>query len=213
MTTTAKFEQIERPDNLWARNNASWYRITPGKGARIEGIVSVGITSREQTNYSGERPVKVDCPAMWVELSPAIADDRGGCSSERLPITINGVQRDERFGAEVELLPASREDGHRDSYLRRVIEAIAEEYMTVNGVSYFVTSRLNYTTLSDSARKLVRSVIEAIAAEYITDERWHAYRVSQAEYAVDRAAQELDKAQAALDSAVAARTAVKAERA
>jgi hypothetical protein len=190
---TAQFEKIDQPANLWARNGASFYRVTPAKGARIEGVVSVGITSRDQTDYADARPVKVDCPAMWVDLSPTIADDRGGCSSDRLPIIINGKARDERFGATVELIPAGTDD-HRDEYYSRI---------TVNGADYFITSRMDsYNSLSDSARKLVYSVIQAIAAKYITDERWRAHLVGQADYQVQRATEDRDKAQQALDAAV-----------
>ena len=115
-TPVADYQQVTRPD-LWGGRNGTSYRLTPVKGARVDGTVYVGMTSHEADDYSAgrPRPVKVDRPAMWVDLSQSYADRRGGVSPEREPISVNGKAYDARYGARVEFLPA-RDNDHRAQY-------------------------------------------------------------------------------------------------
>ena len=204
--TIAQYEQIEKPAHLWNRGGkATFYRVTPVKGARIDGTFAVGMTSHEANVGYRESglPRNVHAPAMWVDLSPSLEDSTGGVASEREPLTINGKVYDARFGARAELVPAAPND-YREQYYRRV---------TVGGMDYLVTSRFDaWDGFSDSARRILHSVVEAIAAEYITDERWHAQKVSEADYKVSRATEKRDEAQKVLDEAIATLETIKAER-
>lgn len=48
--------------------------------------------------------------------------------------------------------------------------------------------------MTDSARDVLRAVLTAIAGEYVTDARWQAHLVSQAENQVTRRTEDRDKA-------------------
>ena len=193
-TAVASFQQVERPD-LYQRNGASFYAITPVKGARVEGTVSVGVTSHE-VDIPGARhwEPKRTVPAMWIDYTPMLADDTG----KRDLITVNGRQYGEGFGASVsgrvEFMPAGSY-GHLAKYYPSA---------TVDGETFYLRATINqFDHVTDKARDVLNAVAAAIAAEYVTDERWHAYCVSQAEYRVNRATEDRDKAQTALDVAVA----------
>jgi hypothetical protein len=207
-SAVASYQQVTRPD-LWNGRDGTFYRLTPVKGARVDGTVYVGMTSHETDDYSAgrPRPVKVDCPAMWVDLSPSLADTRqyGGrvissVGSEREPITVNSKVYDARFGARVEFLPASKNDHRAQHY----------PLATVGGRVYLISARFDsWDGITDSARDVLRAVITAIAAEYVTDARWHAQRISSAEYQVSRRTEDCDKAQKELDAAVAELAAIR----
>ncbi len=196
MNTTAaigNFHPIERPD-LYLRNNASFYSVTPVKGARVDGTVSVGVTSHE-VDVAGARhwEPKRTVPAMWIDYTPMHADDMG----QRDLITVNGRTYGEGFGASVsgrvEFMPA-------DSYSHL---GTCYPSATVDGVKYYLRATVNqFDHVTDKARDVLNAVAAAIAAEFVTDERWHDFQVAQAEYRVDRATEERDKAQTALDAAV-----------
>lgn len=193
-TVVASFEQSERPD-LYHRNGAGFYQITAVKGARVDGVVSVGVTSHEvdQPGAAHWEP-KRTVPAMWIDYTPMHADDKG----QRELLTVNGREYGEGFGGSVsgrvEFMPADSY-GHLSQYYPAAI---------INGDKYLLRATVNqFDHVTDKAREALNAVAAAIAAEFVTDDRWHTYLVSQAEHRVDRATEERDKAQQALDAAVA----------
>lgn len=195
--TTANFQKIDA-GNLFVRNGAAFYRITPAKGARVDGAVSVGVTSHEaMTHY---REPKLTCPAMWVDYTPMLADESyAACGGRnRVLITVNGREYGEGFGesvsGRVEFLPAENN------------QHLAKYYpvATVAGSKYYLRASVSqFDHVTDKAREALNAVAAAIAAEFVTDERWHAYQVDQAQRAVSSATEDRDKAQAKLDEAVA----------
>ena len=200
--TTANFRQTDAP-SLWARNGATFYRVTPNKGARIDGTFSVGITSRDQLDTQTGGRTKVDCPTLWVDMSPSAKDARGNIGSERLPVTVNGAQRSGwDCGATVEFLPATADD-HRAQWYPRV---------TVGGRDYLVRATVDtYAAFTDKACETLAETLAAIAVEYVTDARWHDYRVARATAIVADRERDLATAQTALDDARAELAAI-AER-
>lgn len=193
-TAVADFQHVERPD-LYRRNNASFYSVTPVKGARVEGVVSVGVTSHEVDVPSARSwEPKRTVPAMWIDYTPMHADDTG----ERDLITVNGRQYGEGFAASVsgrvEFMPADSY-AHLSTYYPSAI---------VDGEKYYLRATISqFDHVTDKARDVLNAVAAGIAGEFVTDKRWHAYLVSQAEYKVNRATEDRDKAQSALDAAVA----------
>lgn len=196
MTAIADYELTSRPD-LWNRGGASsFFRITAVKGARVDGTIAVGMTSHDVDDWSrgSGRPHKVNAPAMWVDLSPSVADERGGIGRDREPLRVNGKTYEARFGARVEFLPAGKND-HRAQHYPSV--SVADK-------SYLISARFDaWDGFTDSARDILRAVLQAIAAEYVTGERWHAQQVSQAQHKVDRAQDKVNEAQRDLDAAQA----------
>jgi hypothetical protein len=192
MNVIASFTEVAS-GTLLVRNGASFYRIAPVKGARAEGTVSVGVTSHDVTvpgaaSWEPKRTV----PAMWIDYTPSFEDRKHG---GRESLTVNGRE----YGAgsvsgRVEFMPA---DGY---------EHLSQYYpsATVNGTKYYLRATVSqFDSVTDKARDVLDSVAAAIAAEFVTDARWHAYRVSQAEYAVAHATEDRDKAQGKLDVALA----------
>jgi hypothetical protein len=195
MNAIASFTEVTS-DTLLVRNGASFYRLTPVKGARVEGTVSVGVTSHDVTvSGSHSWEPKRTVPAMWIDYTPSFEDRKHG---SRELLTVNGREYGAGFGesvsGRVEFMPA-------DAY-----EHLSKYYpsATVDGTKYYLRATINqFDSVTDKAREVLDAVASAIAAEYVTDERWHAYRVSQAEYAVARATEDRDKAQGKLDVALA----------
>jgi hypothetical protein len=190
MNAIAGFTEVTS-GTLLERNGASFYRLTPVKGARVEGTVSVGVTSKDVSSSDAWGP-KRTVPAMWIDYTPSFKD-RG-----RELLTVNGRQYGAGFGesvsGRVEFMPA-------DAY-----EHLSKYYpsATVDGTKYYLRATINqFDTVTDKASDVLNAVAAVIAAEFVTDERWHAYRVSQAEYAVTHATEDRDKAQAKLDEALA----------
>lgn len=203
--TMAHYEAIERPENLWGGRGGQFYRIVPVKGAKAQGIISVGMTSQCVTDSYGPggRPVQVSAPVMWVDLSPARMDHHGKCGSEREALVINGKTYDARFGARVEFLPAAAND-HRSQYY---------PLLTVGHRRYVVDVRFDsWDAFTDAARKVLTDVLLAIAMEYVTGERWHGQRVKDAEYKVERAQADFDSASEKLAVAQDRLVTVKAEK-
>ncbi len=196
-TAVANFQQVERSD-LFQRDHASFYAISPVKGARVEGTVSVGVTSHE-VDVPGARSwePKRTVPAMWIDYTPDRKEPWFDGTTRNL-ITVNGRQYGEGFGASVngrvEFMPADSY-GHLVNYYPAA---------TVDGVKYFLRATISmFDSVTDKARDVLNAVAAAIAAEFVTDERWHAFKVSQAEYRVARATEKRDEAQQALDAALA----------
>lgn len=195
-----KIEAIDPPAALWNRGgSATFYRVTSAPGVRMDGILAVSMSSHEPHYYEGSRRTTMHAPSVYVELCPTFADESGGRGRGDMPVTINGKEYNPLIGyARAEFLP--------DSYPHY-------PRATVGGREWAISSSVgSYDAWTDAARELIYRVIEAIAAEYVTDERWHAQRLSDADYAVNRATDEADKANAALADAIAARDAIKAER-
>ena len=191
-SAVANFQQVERPD-LLLRNNAGFHRITPVKGARVDGVVSVGVTSHE-VDVPGMRQwePKRTVPAMWIDYTSTHTD-----TSVRDLITVNGRAYGEGFAASVsgrvEFMPADSY-GHLSQYYPSA---------TVDGKKYYLRATINqFDNVTDKTRDALNAVAAAIAGEFVTDERWHAHLVAQAEYRVERATEERDKALTALDAAV-----------
>jgi hypothetical protein len=57
-TPVADYQQVTRLD-LWGGRNGTFYRLTPVKGARVDGTVYVGMTSHEADDYSAVLPAKL----------------------------------------------------------------------------------------------------------------------------------------------------------
>jgi hypothetical protein len=200
-TPIAEFTQTTN-DKLYTRNGAAFYRVTPVKGARVDGTVSVGVSCHDYTvpGWRSWEP-KRECPAMWIDYTPNYADDsyspNGGRSRET--ITVNGREYGEGFaagvGGRVEFIPAEGND-HLAKYYPQT---------TVDGSAYYLRASVSqFDHVTDKARELLNDVAAAIAAEFVTDERWLAFRISQAEYRVKNATKARDDAQSKLDDAVAA---------
>lgn len=197
---SAEFQTIEA-GNLFAREGSGFYRVTPAKGARVDATVSVGVSSHDVDAYFGDRREKVTAPAMWVDYTPFHADTR----STREIMTVNGREYGEGFGGSVsgrvEFMPA-------DHYAH-----LAKYYpaATVDGREYYLRATISqFDSVTDKARELLNGIAAEIAAEYVTDARWHAFQVSQAEYRVARATEARNEAQAKLDVAQAALEALQA---
>jgi hypothetical protein len=193
MNVIASFTEVTSGTPL-ERNGASFYRLAPVKGARVEGTVSVGVTSHDVTvpgaaSWEPKRTV----PAMWIDYTPSFEDRKHG---SRKLLTVNGREYGAGFesvSGRVEFMPADAY-GHLSQYYPST---------TVDGTKYYLRATVNqFDSVTDKAREVLDDVAAAIAAEFVTDERWHAYRVSQAEYAVARATEDRDKAQAKLDEAL-----------
>lgn len=204
--TTATVARIDRPADMFARNGAMFYRVTPGKGARVSGIVAVGVTAGTANTYGDDgRLTRVDTPALWFDLSPIPADgDNRTVGGDHHPLMVNGVARTIRFGGRVEYIPTKGDGDHRRDYYPAV---------TIGGVEYLVMATIDgyETGLSDAATETVHAVMTAIALDAMTDARWHAYRVAVAQRAVTRAADAVADAVKALDAARAELAALTAE--
>lgn len=192
--TTAAFTKIDA-GNLFERNGAVFYRVTPVKGARVDGVVSVGMSSHEiDAPNSRHYDPKISAPAMWIDYTPMHADNRG----DRELMTVNGREYGAGFGGSVsgrvELFPAASYP-HLERYCPATF---------VDGRKYYLRASIAmFDSVTDKARELLNAVAAAIAAEYVTDAAWLAFRISQAEYRVKRATEARDEAQAKLDAAAA----------
>jgi hypothetical protein len=192
MNAIAGFTEVT-DGTLLERNGASFYRLTPVKGARVEGTVSVSVTSHDVTiPGSNSWEPKRTVPGMWVDYTPSFKDKAG-----RKLLTVNGREYGAGFGesvsGRVEFMPAN-------SY--KYLSKYGHPTAIIDGVTYYVRATVNqFDSVTDKAREVLNDVAELIATEFVTDARWHAYRVSQAEYAVGRAIEDRDKAQAKLDAA------------
>lgn len=199
-TTVADFT-VTTNDKLYTRNGSTLYRVTPVKGARVDGTVSVAVSTHDYT-VPGTRnwEPKRECPAMWIDYTPNYANDSyspsGGRSRET--ITVNGREYGEGFaasvGGRVEFIPADSN------------EHLARFYpqTTVDGNDYYLRATVNQCDhVTDKAGDALNAVAAAIAAEFVTDERWLAFRISQAEYRVKRDTEARDEAQTKLDDSLA----------
>ncbi len=206
-TPVASFRQVDRPD-LYQRDRASFYEITPVKGARVEGTVSVGVSSHE-VDVPGARSwePKRTCPAMWIDYTPNFADGpRPEHTSGRETITINGREYGEGFAASVsgrvEFMPA-------DDYAHLVAYYPAA---AIDGTKYYLRATISqFDHVTDKASDVLNAVAAAIAAEFVTDERWLEFRISQAGYQVARRTEDRDQAQQKLDAAVAELDAIRSD--
>jgi hypothetical protein len=198
--TPASFEEVTR-DDLYQRNDATFYHLTRVKGAQVEGTISVGISSDEVSvpGRASWEP-KETVPALWIDYTPNHADESyspsGGRSRE--VITINGKSYGEGFAAgvsgRVEFLPTTGNREHMAKFYR---------FATVGGKEYYLRGTVSQydNVKSDRARDVLNATAEAIAAEYVTDQRWHAFRISQAEYQVNREREAVEKAVTKLGAA------------
>lgn len=187
-------------EGLYARNGAVFYKVTPAKGARVEGIVSVGM-SYDEVPADSQRPYgdKVMVPALWIDYTPQLAD--GSYSNgvrTRQTLTVNGKEYGEGFGASVsgrvEFIPAKGNEFRAQYWAKD----------TVDGVDYLISGSVSqFDYVSDAARKTLSALAEAIAVEFITDERWHAERVEVAKYRLKSAMEKLVEAQQVVDAAQA----------
>jgi hypothetical protein len=189
-------------NGLEGRADAVAYRLEPVKGARVAGRVLVGMTTHTAKDYrnGGCRPAEITCPAMWVDLTPALARDTGngngtGVGKDReLLLTVNGREYGAEFAisARVELEPRQE---HLDKYYPT---------LTVEGTDYHVKASFNqWDKVTDAFRKVVGATMVAIALEYITDARWHALRVANARRRVEYAQRDADDANSKLAAAQA----------
>jgi hypothetical protein len=199
-TPLANFEAVTR-DDLYQRHECAFYSLTPAKGARVEATISVGISSDDYRMPGTQHwEPKAMVPAMWVDYTPDHANESyssaGGRSRETM--TVNGKEYGEGFGASVsgrvEFIPAqSRNRDHLAKFYR---------FATVGGTEYYVRGTISYFDhVSDKAREVLNATVEAIAIEYVTDERWHAHRVTVAERKVQREREAVAEAQAKLEKA------------
>lgn len=192
--TAANFAPVDA-GILYVRNGASFYQLTPAKGARVDGTISVAVSAHEtQRPGATSHYDKINAPAMWIDYTPNHADGNG-----RQLLSVNGKEYGAGFAGSisgnVEFIPASEHNGH-----------LANHYLsvTVDGADYYVSGRFNmFDKVSDKAREVLNATVEAIAAEYVTSERWHAYKVARAQDAVKRQAGAVAEAQAELEKAQA----------
>lgn len=194
MDAIASFEATTG-EGLSKRQHAEFYRVTPVKGARVDGTFAVGASSDEIRDPRDYYAPQITVPAIYVDYTPQTADNT---TNDRAPLTVNGKTYGEGFGnsvsGRVEFLPVESNAHLGDYYQKTTVAGV--EYYVRGGVSYF-------DGVSDAARKVLSATAAAIAAEFMTDERWHAYLVRQAEYRVERARKEVEETAAKLAEAEA----------
>jgi hypothetical protein len=198
-TTIANFAQIDgAARGLCDRSGtATFYVLTPAKGARVDGIASVGMTSHQiGRGGDGQR-----YPAVYFDFTPGWSRDSGEHDTMRYTLVINGREHGDGFGESVsgyvELLPLADYAHLAERYGHTVI--------AVDGVDYVMSFRLGtFDSVTDAGRALLEALAFAIAAEYITDVRWWAFRVDSEARTLGYRADDLAKAQAAHDEAYAA---------
>lgn len=200
-TPVANIKPTEAGDLSTRGDSASFFAVTPVKGARVEGTFAVGMTLHE-LEVDRRRPgVKAAHPAMWVDFTPIYDRTRNGAhEATRAPMTINGrtygAATFESINGYVECYPVSQY-AHLVDYGYPV--------MTIDGAEYVLRFRLQmFDTVTDSAHKLLEAVANAIAVDYLTDVRWATYRRDSAKRSASNAADELNEAQAKYDAAQAA---------
>ena len=173
----------------------TFYRITPTKGARVDGVIAV----RMWTNYPqntrvgprrGELNKTAPSPAMKVDLTPCYVDQRY-TPNGRKPLLVNGKSYPLLY-ATVNFLPSSVED-YRTEWYRQA---------TVDGQLYIVQVLLEWRPqLTDLARKVLEPLLQDIALEYVTAERWHQECIQDAVRDVDAAKKVVAEKEAALGAA------------
>lgn len=187
MTNTAQYEPLEDDGTYQTRSNGALYRLTPDKGAKVDGVIVVGMTYHA---VKGERyGDETNAPEMWIDYTPSRNDDMG-----RHLLTVNGKEYGEGFGntvsGRVQFHPARE---WCDYY----------PVVTVGGQSYEVRASIGqWDNVSDAAGRVLNATATAIALEYVTDERWHAQRVKMARRDVERAEKAAAEASDALTEAV-----------
>lgn len=196
MTTTtttpvAQFAQTEPGDLSTRGDSATFYSITPVKGARIEGTVAVGVTSHDLDAPERYAP-KVSHPAMWIDFTPAKQGNK-----PRTTIEVNGKTYGaalfESVSGYVECYPVAQYS-HLVKYGYPVV--------TIDGTDYVLRFRLSmFDTVSPSAHRMMEALANAIAVEYLTSRRWLANVTDSARRTASNAADALNEAQAKYDAA------------
>lgn len=204
VTPVANFTPVDGAGLESRGGTATFFAISPVKGARVEGIASVGVTSHELDAPERYAP-KVTHPAMWIDFTPNY-DRASRNEHNRRAVTINGREYGHGFaetvGARVELFPVSQY-GHLVDYGYPVL--------TLAGVEYVARFSMNtFDNVSDAARRVLEAVSNAIAVEYLTTVRWTGHVAAQAERSAGYAADALNEAQAKYDTALAAMQAAQA---
>ena len=197
-TPVAQFTAAETMPTLCNRSGtASFYRITPVKGARIVGTIAVATTSHTVSGYARD---DASYPAMWVDFTPNWSSEYARTvDSSRHPISINGREYGTGFGDSVsgyvELYPAAE--------YRRDWEADAAT-LVLDGVEYVLRFRLSmFDSVSDAARRVLESLAVAVALDYLDAVKIATQRRDSAKRSAGYAADALNEAQAKYDAAQA----------
>lgn len=169
----------------------TFYRITPAKGARVDGTIAVRMFSYYGQDRWGKPAVKdPPSPGMYVDLAPRYLDE-GRTPNGRRPLQVNSKSYPLLF-ADVMFLPSSAHDDRTQWYPQT----------TVDGQLYVVAVRFQYTPgLTETASKILRPLLEKIAMEYVTTERWHEEHIQEAIRGVDAAKKVVAAKQADLGAA------------
>lgn len=208
-TPVAIITPTEAGDLSTRGNSASFFAITPTKGARVAGTVAVGMTSHEleaPERYAG----KVSHPAMWIDFTPMYETRKrefGAVRSQtRATIDING----KTYGAAM----FESVSGYVECYPVMAYRHLANygyPVVTIDGARYVLRFRLSmFDTVSPAARNALEAIANTIAAEYITTVRWLGKCADSAKRAASNAADALNEAQAKYDAAAEAMRAAQA---
>lgn len=157
-----KIDKVDRTDlRRWTGVETGYYRVSPDKGARIDGTFAVYVSSHEIASYTNDYREKVTAPCLVVDLTPDHVDADGRHLPEGEPLTINGK---EYAGGWLSVRANFHPEGGRNT----------GEPVTIDGQRGYLWTEYgaSYDTFSDAARKLVDAAIVAIALDYMTTERW-----------------------------------------
>ena len=186
------YEQVDRRDLYSQDGSVRFYRVSPAKGARVEGVIAVGMAMEYGRDNWGRPERGAPFPQMSVELSPRLLDEDGKVTSRRLPLRINGRDYTAAFFATVTFLPAQPNDDRMQWH----------PLVTLDGRDYLLSDRVQYHPgITEAARKLLRPLLLKLAAEYVTVQRWHDQHIREAMREIDKAAAVVTQKEADLAAA------------
>lgn len=187
----------------YGHNDATLYRVSPGKGARVSGVLEVYASYREHTTR-GRNDVLIareTLPTLTL-TTPHVRTAYGKPDPEPLePLTINGRETSRTWADTFNWVPQRLDARAYDATHWETGEPLNYRSTLLGEPGVWTPSPVGYNSLTDAAREAVKRLANTVAQEYMTDAVAAAALVRAAEYPIDGARRDLEAARKALDDA------------